>query len=228
MVHIIQQESFENPGMILEWLDMKGIEYQITHVYKDQIKLTDSPELIIIMGGTASVQQTDKYPHLTPLKQYLKEQYKQGTKMLGICLGAQLLAELIGASVYGNNCQEIGWFPVQFSTELLSSTLFNFFPKEQVVMHWHSDTFDIPTGAVHLGGSVATPNQGFVFEDKICALQFHIETTSESLKPLVSRLGHTLQKDTWVQVSDEILAGEKYTKSNYELLDKILSAFLIV
>lgn len=227
MVHIIQQESFENPGMITGWLNSKGIAYHITHIFKEEVALEEIPELIIIMGGTASVQQIEEYPYLTGLKQYLIQANSKGVKMLGICLGAQLLAELLGASVYPNTGQEIGWYPVNFSVDSLKNTVFDFFPEQQVAMHWHGDTFDIPLGAVHLGKSGATPNQGFVFENRICALQFHIETTSESLKPLVDRLGNTLQKDKWIQSPKEILAGGKYKNSNYTLLDKILGQFLL-
>lgn len=226
MVHIIQQEAFENAGLIYNWLAENNFEVHTSHVYKEKITEIEKPELVIIMGGTASVQQVEAYTYLNDLKDYLKKLNAQKTKFLGICLGAQLLAEMLGGPVYPNSCQEIGWFPVQFNTKALKESVFNKFPEEQTVMHWHGDTFDIPEGAILLGSSAATPNQGFIYENRICALQFHIETSSETIKPLVDKMGQTLKAEEFVQLPGQLLDGAKYTRDNTKLLGDILTVLI--
>ena len=122
------------------------------------------------------------YEVITPLvreeKLYLRQVLAFHKKIIGICLGAQFLADALGARVYPGVEKEIGWFPITYTLE--SKILFPFLPQSHEVFHWHGDTFDIPVGATPLASSSLTPNQGFIIKGHILALQYHLEMTTET------------------------------------------------
>ena len=139
-------------------------------------------------------------------KRYLSEkQLNSEKKVLGICLGSQLIADVLGAKVYPNKNKEIGWFPV-FKNEFSCFNCTRYLEREIQSFHWHGETFDLPEGADRLYSSEATPNQGFAFKDNVIALQFHWEVKRENI-------------EQWLQFSgDEISNGGKYVQTAAELL----------
>ena len=130
---------------------------------------------IIIMGGPQSVYEDNRFPYLRQELGYLAEMKARGTRLLGICLGAQLLARLLGARVYKGKRREIGWGNIQFTPQAAADPLFRSFGAETEVFHWHGDTFDLPQGAVLLAASPVTPHQAFSFNNQIWGVQFHVE-----------------------------------------------------
>lgn len=224
---ILQNESFEGPGIITEYFDSKNINYQIIHVFKENWIVEDEKvDLVVIMGGTASVYETDKFPYLLKVKEFIKNQFILGAKILGICLGAQFLAEMLGARVYPNEQQEIGWFPMKINVKELSTIGYSCFPESMNVLHWHGDTFDIPKGAVSFGSTEVTPNQGFIYKNQVFALQFHIETTETSLALMLENIGHTIKRDAFVQLPDEIRKGIDVIKENQKIMNEFLDLIL--
>jgi GMP synthase (glutamine-hydrolysing) len=127
------------------------------------------------MGGPMNIYEYRNHPWLREEKRFIREAIESGRRVLGICLGAQLIADVLGAKIYQNDTFEIGWFPVRFAEAKKAAPVFANFPDQLTVLHWHGDTFDLPPGAAHLAESDACKNQAFAFGPKVAALQFHIE-----------------------------------------------------
>lgn len=173
--YILQHVPFEKPG-ILDELDSKVVK-----VYDDSSTLPVAEEIdfLVILGGPMSV--SDDIEWLEKEKVLIREMIAQEKPMLGICLGAQLIAEALGAEVYANdNGKEVGFGPVTKQTDL-----YDFLPQTLDVLHWHGDTFTLPDKAVRLYSSDYCENQAFIYNDKVIGLQFHMETTEETLKDIV-------------------------------------------
>jgi GMP synthase (glutamine-hydrolysing) len=141
-----------------------------------------SASALVIMGGPMNVYETDRYPFLATELALIKEAIRQNLPVLGICLGAQLIAVALGAKVKPNKVKEIGWYPLQLAKAASDDPLFSLLKDGEMVFHWHGDTFELPIGAIHLAESKNCKNQAFRFGQSVYALQFHLETTSEMIK----------------------------------------------
>jgi len=222
-IHLLQHASIEGLGSIEDWIISKGHHLTSTQLYEN----TNFPEIdeidwLIIMGGPMSVYEEEKYQWLIPEKQFIRQAIDNKKIVLGICLGSQLIANVLGARVYPNKFKEIGWFRVRMTSDAAHSKLFNFFPKQLTVFQWHGDTFDIPSGAIHIAASEACNNQAFVFKDKVVALQFHFETNLEDIDEMVNNFSNELVKSEYVQTAYEIEEGKKYIKVNTGYMNNIL------
>ena len=144
---------------------------------------------LVVLGGPMSVNDTEQFPHLTTEMRLIEEAMKKSLPVLGICLGAQLIAKTLGASVYPNEEKEIGWYDVTPTREAKSDPLLVEFRGPEKVFQWHGDTFDIPKSAVHLAFSPLCANQAFRYGDNVYGLQFHLEVD----EPMIKR---------WLRVSE--------------------------
>lgn len=186
-LHYLQHEQFEDPGTILEWAAERGHTTSGTMIYKGEpLPSFDQFDLLAVMGGSLSVNDEKKYPWLATEKKLIKEALCGDKLVLGICLGAQLMAAALGARVYKNPCKEIGWFPVTLTPHGTQSPLFKDWPLMFQALHWHGDTFDIPERAERIAYSKACWNQAFVYGRRAVALQFHLESTSEGADRLLT------------------------------------------
>lgn len=224
---IIKHEVYEGPDYILQILKNKNIKYKIINIYKnDKLPPINSYDLLIIMGGSMGVYDEEKYKWLIKEKFFIKDAIRNGKKIFGICLGAQLIANCLGAKVYKNRFKEIGWFPIKLTKYAKYKRIFSDLPSEFVTFHWHNDTFSLPKGATRIATSDACENQGFVFGKNIIGLQFHPEITEKSLK-LFLRFGENeIKKDKFVQIKKEIIIGKKFINKNNNILYEILDKFL--
>lgn len=205
-IHCIRHEPFEGPGIIEEWISRNNGQISFTHTYLNQQFPEESDlDILLIMGGTASVY--DDLPWLLEEKFFIANAIKKQKKVLGICLGAQLIASVLGAEVYPGEEREIGWFPVTFNTGELENLLF--LPEKLNVFHWHGDSFDLPEGSIRLASSEAVPNQGFVFQKKVIGLQFHLEMTQLSLEKIIRGAGKELQTPGKYVQSAELLQKQQ-------------------
>ena len=221
--HYLQHVPFEGLGSIEKWLNAKGYEITSTQLY-ESIKLPelDEIDLLIVMGGPMSVNDEDEYPWLSHEKEFIRNAINAGKSVLGICLGAQLIANAMGAKVYQNTTTEIGWFPIK-STVVGSSSLFSF-PQLTDVFHWHGETFDLPPEASILASSEGCRNQAFQIGQSVMGLQFHLETTPESAKEIVTNCREELIPSQYVQTEMKILSvkNERYNSINL-LMGKVLA-----
>ncbi len=221
-IHCIRHEPFEGIANIELWVKQNNHHLSYTRTYLHQSFPDDTSfDMLIIMGGSASVYENKKFPWLSDEKIFIQKAIDANKKILGICLGAQILADVFGAKVYRGSSKEIGWFPIQFNKNKLSDL--PFFPDQITVFHWHGDTFDVPNGATRVASSELTPNQGFIIRNNIIALQFHLEMNSTTLKKLIKAMGdHHSNDEKYVQAADAIIAQcELFTPCN-QLLFKIL------
>ncbi|MGW8194292.1 MAG: type 1 glutamine amidotransferase, partial [Desulforhopalus sp.] len=182
----------------------------------------DSFDLLIIMGGPMSVNDEERHPWLRMEKRFIRQVINLGTPVLGICLGAQLIASCKGEAVYPNRRKEIGWFPVQGITHR-EETIFSF-PSQFEVFHWHGETFDLPSAAILLASSEACINQAFQLGPSVIGLQFHLEVTPASVKAIISNCDGEILPSKFVQRPSVMLdTGPRKFQAANELMGEVLS-----
>lgn len=205
--HILQHVAFEGPGSIGPWLENAGYDIGTTRFHENALlPEPESVDLLVVMGGPMSVNDEAELPWLAAEKRFIGEVIRLGRPVLGVCLGAQLIACALGGRVFANREREIGWFPVE-AVAHDGPALFRFPPSVEV-FHWHGETFTLPAGAVRLARSAACDNQAFQFGKAVIGLQFHLETTPESARQIVEHCRDELKPAPHVQSEAEILAAE--------------------
>ncbi len=186
-VLIVKNIPIEGPGTIEDFLKKKEIPYKIAEFSKNEIvKSSEDYTHLVVMGGPMAVYEMESYPWLKEETELIEDFIKADKSVLGICLGAQLLAHVLGARVYPGKTKEIGWYKViltpQGIDDPVMKTLSIDNSDKAEVFQWHGDTFDLPSGTVRLAYSDAYENQAFRYSDRVYALQFHIEVTPEIIK----------------------------------------------
>ncbi|MBO61339.1 MAG: amidotransferase [Verrucomicrobiales bacterium] len=225
-VHVLQHVPFEGVGCMAVWLESRSADVSYTRFYES----TELPEvadidLVIIMGGPMNVPDEKSHPWLVGEKAFVRSAMAAGVSVLGVCLGAQLIADVLGSRIYPNQHREIGWFSVEAvagSHEVFS------FPQRMNAFHWHGDTFDLPAGAVHLARSESCENQAFQVGRNVIGLQFHLETTAETTELMIENCPGDLAKGCYVQSADAMrestaTSAETANRVLFELLDYITS-----
>ncbi len=227
-IHYLQHVPFETPSNIFKWAKDRNITINGTHLYKNEpFPDFSSFDLLLIMGGPMGVYDDDKYPFLKKEKIFIENAIRLEKKVLGICLGAQLIAEVLGSKVYKCENKEIGWFPVFKTKEAENSKYFKDFPEHLDVIHWHGDTFDIPAGTKHLFYSEGCKNQAFESDNgNIVGLQFHLELSKESVKTLIKESeGDFKSEGRFVQSPEDILSDDTKFKELEEYLYRFMDSF---
>jgi GMP synthase-like glutamine amidotransferase len=208
-VHIVQHVSFEGPGAIADWAGERG--YAVTRTLAPRIASLPMIEtdLLVIMGGPMGANDDASHPWLFDEMRAIAAAIEAGTPVLGICLGAQLVARVLGARVTRNPEPEVGWHEVVRTLEGASDPVFGGAPDRLIVGHWHGDTFGIPEAAVRTLGSEACANQAFSAEGgRVVGLQCHLEWRAEDVAALVSECGDDLRPGRWVCDPRAFIAGE--------------------
>jgi GMP synthase (glutamine-hydrolysing) len=170
-----------------------------------------------------SVNDEGQFPWLAPEKELIQRCREFEKPVLGICLGAQLIASALGSSVFRGLHTEIGWFPVEFSQGEEVRKHFPALPVKTTVFHWHGDTFDLPGGAVLLGSSAVTPVQAYLAYGKLLALQFHLEIKPENISLMINHAGEELVSSPYIQDASALSAGLVNLSENKALLEVFLN-----
>lgn len=212
--HILQHVPFEGPGRIADWVIAQGGALSWTHLYAGDPLPKDLKgiDLLVIMGGPMGVHDTAQYSWLQSEIDFVRNAlHNPQVKVLGVCLGAQIMAYALGAEVFRNAHREIGWYPVQLSAELQNSStgvaqkLAQEWTDPFMAFHWHGETFTIPEKAVAIGSSAACQNQGFVWNNRAIGLQFHLESQPQSVDALLLNCPEDLVNGgIWVGSADQI------------------------
>ncbi len=220
IISIWQHVDFEGPSAIEEWAKERGHTLEIVRADYDEPFI--ARDALVVLGGSMSVY--DSLLFLASEKTALKSYINRGGKVFGICLGSQLIADVLGAKVYPSGTREAGWRKVNFAKHAMTEAL----GDEATVFHWHGDTFDLPPGAELLASNGAFKNQMFCAKGgKVVATQFHFESTAESVEDLLYADGEYLNSDSpFVQNADEIRAGAKHTTMANELLFRLLDKWI--
>ena len=168
---------FEHLGLIEPALNSRGVAFDYADLYVDGAPVPKPEDYagLIFMGGPMSAN--DALPWLAREIRWIEQAVRRGQPVLGVCLGAQLIAKALGARVYRNPAKEIGWFDVEFTPDAARDHLFAEAASRELVFHWHGETFDLPAGSVHLAFSDACRHQAFRVGQYAYGLQFHLEVT---------------------------------------------------
>jgi len=223
-VHVLQHVPFEGIGSIQGWMDANGAVVSTTRLFEPSALPTPRDfDWLIIMGGPMSVNDESVHTWLPPEKRLVAQAIQAGKTVLGICLGAQLVASALGARVIKNPYKEIGWFPVH-RWPGADTGIARLFEDGDEVYHWHGETFDMPAGAVGFLQSDACRNQAFLIGNRVVGLQFHIETTPQSAALLIENSRAELVAGPCIQTEAEMLARpERFARAN-TLMDSVLNA----
>ncbi|WP_220812314.1 type 1 glutamine amidotransferase [Pseudomonas paralcaligenes] len=222
-IAILQHVAFEGPAQIGQWLDRRGLLARVHHLYAgDVLPRLEDFDLLVIMGGPMSVHDEAEHPWLAAEKRLLREALDAGKRVLGICLGGQLLAEALGGEVRVADTAEIGWHLIEQHTEARRSPLGRMLPQRLMAMHWHGETFSLPAGAIPLYHSAACTLQGFVWEERAVALQCHLESSPASIEALIAACPEDLERPGAVQDAATIQAGSAHCASLKASLFRLL------
>ena len=195
-VWVLQHHPAENLGAIADALESAALAWQYVRVFDGHPVPADMKGAggLIVMGGPEAVYQLDRYPYLRAEMALIESALKAGRPVLGVCLGSQLLAAALGASVRRAAHKEIGWYPVRLRPEAKDDRLLRGLPEEFVACHWHGDIFDLPSDAVALASSELTELQAFRYGDNAWGLLFHAEMTQRIVAALVGEFGEGLKR----------------------------------
>ncbi len=227
LINCLQHVPFEGPFSIADWAAAHGHSLRVTPLY-DGVAPPEPADFdwLVIMGGPMGVGDEVYYPWLAAEKDLICRGIALGKTLVGVCLGAQLLAEALGARVYRHREQEIGWMPIVLTPDGQASPVSGFLPPSLQVFHWHGDTFDPPAGAVHLARSASCEQQAFLYEGRVLGLQFHLESTPESVAGICAACADELVPGPYVQTAARMLAAapedyERLRVALFGILDRL-------
>lgn len=206
-MHVLQHVPFEGPAKIADWASEQGASCARVRVdLGEPLPRPESIDWLVVMGGPMNVYEEDDHPWLAAEKKTIAGAIEAGKTVLGICLGAQLIADVLGGQVRRNPQKEIGWHPVRLTADARQSAVFSGLPGEFMAFHWHGDTFRLPPGAVRTAESEGCAIQAFEANGgRVVGLQFHVESSQQSIRLLVENCGAELVRDRYVQSAEEIL-----------------------
>jgi GMP synthase-like glutamine amidotransferase len=224
-LHTLHHVPFEGLGSIEGWARERGRPVTATRFWVgEKLPPLDAFEWLIVMGGPMSVHDGAAFPWLHDEKRFLRAALEAGKRVLGICLGAQLLAEALGARVVRARAKEVGWFPVTLTPEGRGFPPLAGVPERWEVFHWHGETFDLPPGAVRLAGNDVCENQAFAHGSSAVAFQFHPEATRASVEALIRHSAADIEDGPAVQPPPVMLGDDPRFAKAREWMRGILDA----
>ncbi|MFP7494364.1 type 1 glutamine amidotransferase [Terribacillus saccharophilus] len=219
MIDVLQHVPFEDLAAIYDWGEVRGHTFRVHQLYKSAIMpAAKDIHFLIVLGGPMSSNDPEQW--LEDERILIRQLIDDQKPVFGICLGAQQIAKALGASVFQGRQKEVGWHPIQ-----TVSNHFSFIPSEMTVFHWHGEQFTLPEGAIRLFGNEVCRNQGFSYKDHCIGLQFHFETTKESMHKLISHDRDYLDDGPFVQ-SEQAMKTAKLPPENKEVLFQLLDYLL--
>ncbi|MGD0954214.1 MAG: type 1 glutamine amidotransferase [Methanotrichaceae archaeon] len=205
-LHYLQHVPFEGLARIEDWAEDRGHEISRTLLFDGQeLPGIDEFDWLVIMGGPMNIYEESKYPWLAREKRFIRDSIASNKIVLGICLGGQLIADVLGGKVRRNLYKEIGWHPVKLTPEGQKSKIFGVLPNTFMAFHWHGDTFEIPPQALRAAESESCANQAFAL-GKAIGLQFHLESSMDSVDHLIKNCSDELVDGKYIQSQEEIVS----------------------
>lgn len=225
-IHYLQHVAFEDAANIEVWAAACDLPVTRSRLYdREPLPSLDAFDALVIMGGPMNIYQEVAYPWLVAEKHLIERAIESKKLVLGVCLGAQLIADVLGGTVTQNPHKEIGWFPVELTPQGRQCPFLRHCPKSFMAFHWHGDTFSIPPETERLAQSVACANQAFSYRDHVLALQFHLEYCVESIEKMIKHCGDELCAEPFIQSADEIRASYHNVSAIRSMLDQLLDEF---
>ena len=228
-LYALQHVPFEGTAAVGRWAERNGIPVEPVPVYQGGV-LPDPADCsrIVVLGGPMNIHEEQNYPWLVEEKRFLRAAVDGGARVLGICLGGQLLADVLGATVVPGPHKEIGWHPVRFSEQARALPLFEGFPEELEVMHWHGDTFSLPPDCIRLASSPGCPEQGYVHPDgRLVGVQFHMEWDRAAVQSLIDQCPEDLEAGPFVQSPETMLREDAPFEAANAWMDRLLDRLFL-
>jgi GMP synthase-like glutamine amidotransferase len=223
-IHAVQHVPFEGLGHIGQWIADQRHSLTLTRLYAGEtLPRPEAFDRLVIMGGPMNIYEDDRYPWLAGERAWIREAIDAGKSAVGICLGAQLLADALGSPVVAGREKEIGWWPITLTEEGKTSGFLDGLPERPTVFHWHGDTFAIPAGAIHLAESEGCQSQAFLYDNRILGLQFHLESTPATVREMLSHCGNELVPGKYIQSENQIAAVDP---ALYQEINRLLETLL--
>ncbi|RLB15687.1 MAG: amidotransferase [Deltaproteobacteria bacterium] len=224
-LHLLEHDPYDfSRTNITIWAEKRGYELHQTYICRNErLPSLDDQDWLMVMGGSQHVWEEEAHPWLVEEKAFIRKAMERGKPVLGICFGAQLIAEILGAEIFPNTHKEIGWHEVQLTAEGKKSFLLRNIPDRFTSFHWHSDHFSLPPGCTRLARSTPTPNQAFICKDwPIVGLQFHPEYTREMVTFFANREGDEWAPDPFVSGKEKVLRETGEIQETYWLMETLL------
>jgi GMP synthase (glutamine-hydrolysing) len=219
-IAVVKHVPFEGPGFISSWAHTRKIPLRTICSWEKKLPVISDNEGIVLMGGPMSVN--DDIDFIKKEISWVKKLLEKNHKILGICLGAQIIAKALGSSVFKGKEPEIGWFPVFTDKNLKDESLINIFGKKELVFHWHGEAFSLPPGAERIFYNDASDCQGFYMGNS-AGFQFHMETQVETAEALIENCAKDLEeKGIFIQTKEEILKDSK----KFDSINFLMGSFL--
>ena len=223
-IHCLQHVPFESPGYIASWCDRRGHELVATRLYADEpLPRGEDVEALVVMGGPMGVHDDAAHPWMKGEKHLIASVLEAEKRVFGVCLGAQMIANVSGARVYRNRFQEIGWFPVEATREGVFRLEL---PGQFPAFHWHGDTFQLPAGAVNVARTDACEHQMFVVGERVIGVQFHLEVMPSDVASMCAHAGHDLPEGPYVQAADKMRNFTEAYESSHQLMVSLLDRWI--
>ncbi|MBG9795480.1 amidotransferase [Paenibacillus dendritiformis] len=224
-IHYLQHVPFEGPEQVSAWAQQKGHQLTGSLLYENgRLPSISEFDMLVILGGPMGAYEEERFPWLAQEKKLIQESVRRNKLVLGICLGAQLLAEALGGRVYQNKEKEIGWFPVTLTEKSRQSSFFKELPDIFVPFHWHGDTFALPPGAKHIARSPGCENQAFEYGDCAIGLQFHLESTDSSIRRLIRHCPDDIGQGLFIQRTEGMVGQTERLDASNAILFLLLDA----
>ena len=225
-IHCLAHVPFEDAANIGVWAADRGHKINYTRFFNgDALPAIDSFDMLAVMGGLMNIYEHDDYPWLVDEKHFLKQAIDAGKKIIGVCLGAQLIADVLGGKVTRNPHKEIGWHSISLTDAGRQCPLFKDMPAVLDIFQWHGDTFALPPEAVLLAENTTCSNQAFLYKNNVLALQFHMEYSRESIEKMLTHCADELVDAPYIQTPEAIRAGYDKITPATERLYQILDTF---
>lgn len=187
-VLVLQHADPEHPGLIADAVYAVGGALETIRGDLGQAAPSslDGYAGLIIMGGPQSVYEEDKFPYLRVEKQLALEAIDNNIPLIGVCLGSQIIADVLGSEVHPSGSVEIGWKDIARSAEIAANPVLSALPETFTPLHWHGDVYDFPNGATSIGSSEMTSVQGFTYGETTYAPLFHLEMTEQQITDMAT------------------------------------------
>ena len=223
-IHWLQHADFEDLGCIGPWLQARGHDVSGTRLWCDGMPTgARGFDALIVMGGPMNIYEYDRHPWLRGEKALIRAAIDAGRRVLGVCLGAQLIADVLGGPVTRNAESEIGWFPLELTAAGRANPWFAGLPPRFTGFHWHGDTYALPPGAQCLASSEACAQQAFAYGERVLGLQFHLEVAKANAEEWFRHEQPAPAR--YVQAPQQILAQEANFADNNRWMEAILERF---
>ena len=228
-IRIVQHSAADRPAAAADVIDRLGHFAETTRIDRgDALPTTVDADVLMMFGGGISLASGELPPWVAQEQKLIRSYVNEGRRVIGICLGSQMIAAALGARVRRNDHCEVGWHEIERAEDSVSPNIADEIPNRLIVLQWHQDTFDLPPGATRLFRSAACDNQAFEIDNRVFGFQFHFEANPKTVTTFLAVSNKWKQHGQFVQSESEISSGiETHLPAQTESLNRFLDAYLV-